>query len=82
MVFFNFRQRTDSIQGIVMVASEKVSKQMVKWSSQIASESIVLVEGVVQLPQEEVKSATVGDAEIVVAKVQIRHICAHRSNSQ
>jgi aspartyl-tRNA synthetase len=52
-----------------MVTEDKVSKQMVKWAGTLALESIILVEGVVQKPQEEVKSASIGDAEILISKV-------------
>ena len=69
MVFFNLRQRTDSIQALVVVSPDKVSKQMVKWAGAIADESIVLVEGVVQLPKEEVKSASVSNVEILISQV-------------
>jgi aspartyl/asparaginyl-tRNA synthetase len=69
MVFFHLRQRTDSIQGLLLVSESKVSKQMVKWAAGLALESIVLVEGVVQKPQEEIKSTTVSDAEVLIYKV-------------
>ncbi|KZS93446.1 aspartate-tRNA ligase [Sistotremastrum niveocremeum HHB9708] len=71
MVFFNLRQRTDSIQALLSVTPEKVSKQMVKWAAGIADETIVSIEGVVQKPLEEIKSASVGDAEILISKIYI-----------
>ena len=70
MVFFNLRQRTDSVQAILEVEDAKVSKFMVKWASGLASESIVLVEGVVQKPLEEIKSATIKDAELKLTRVR------------
>lgn len=69
MVFLNLRQRTESVQALVIVTPEKISKQMVKWVGSLADESIVLVEGTVQIPKEEVKSATVGNVEILVSQV-------------
>ena len=45
MVFLNLRQRMVSIQGLIVVAPEKVSKQMAKWAASLLPESIVLVEG-------------------------------------
>ncbi|KIJ27385.1 hypothetical protein M422DRAFT_271448 [Sphaerobolus stellatus SS14] len=71
MVFFNLRQKTDSIQALVVVSPEKVSKQMVKWAGTIPDESIVLVEGTVQLPLEEVKSASIGNVEILISQLFI-----------
>jgi len=69
MVFLNLRQRTDSVQALLTVTPEKVSKQMVKWAASLANESIVLVEGVVRKSPEIIKSASVGDVEIHVTQV-------------
>jgi aspartyl/asparaginyl-tRNA synthetase len=70
MVFLNLRQRTDSVQAILEVEEGKVSKFMVKWASGLASESIVLVEGIVQKPFEEIKSATIKDTELKLTSVR------------
>lgn len=69
MTFLNLRQRTDSVQAIVSVTPEKVSKQMVKWAGGLQEESIVLVEGTVAKSPEIIKSASVGDVELHVSKV-------------
>jgi len=69
MVFLNLRQRTDSVQAVLVVTPGKVSKQMVKWAAGLGDESIVLVEGVVKTAPEEIKSATVGDVEVDVTQV-------------
>ena len=69
MVFLNLRQRTDSVQALLLVTPEKVSKQMVKWAASLADESIVLIEGVAHKTQEPIKSATVSDVEVHVSKV-------------
>jgi aspartyl-tRNA synthetase len=72
MVFLNLRQRTDSVQALLLAAPEKVSKQMVKWAAGLADESIVLVEGVVVKSPEPIKSASVDDVEVHVSKVKNR----------
>jgi aspartyl-tRNA synthetase len=69
MVFFNLRQRIDSIQALLTVTPEKVSKQMLKWAATIADESIVLIEGEVVKSPEPIKSATVDDVELHIKKV-------------
>jgi aspartyl-tRNA synthetase len=69
MVFLNLRQRIDSVQALLTVTEGKVSKQMVKWATSLADESIVLVEGMVRKTPELIKSATVGDVEVHVTKV-------------
>lgn len=69
MVFFNLRQRIDSIQALLTVSPGKVSKQMAKWAAGLAMESIVLVEGTVKRTPEPIKSATVQDVEIHITQV-------------
>jgi aspartyl-tRNA synthetase len=70
MVFIHLRQRTDSVQSVLSVEEGKVSKFMVKWASQLADESIVLVEGIVQKSPEEIKSATIKDVELKLTRVR------------
>ncbi|ESK87893.1 aspartate-trna ligase [Moniliophthora roreri MCA 2997] len=71
MVFLNLRQRTDSVQALLIVTPEKVSKQMVKWAASLADESIVLVEGVVKKTPEPIKSASVEDVEVHVSQLHL-----------
>lgn len=72
MVFFNFRQRIHTVQGILVASPDKVSKLMVKWAASLPDESIVLVEGIVQKAQEEVKSATIKDVELSITQVRLK----------
>ncbi len=74
MVFLNLRQRTDSVQALVTVTPEKISKQMVKWTAGLADESIVLVEGVVKKTPEIIKSASVGDVEVHLSQVCVGYL--------
>lgn len=69
MVFLELRQGAESVQALATVTPEKVSKQMVKWINSLTAESIVLVEGVVHKSPEPIKSATVNDVEVHIAKV-------------
>ena len=69
MVFLVFRQQNHTIQALVQVEPELVSKKMVRYAESINPESIVLVEGTVQKPLEPVKSCTVQDAEIKIKTV-------------
>ncbi|KAH9982485.1 aspartate-tRNA ligase [Lactifluus volemus] len=71
MVFIHLRQRTDSVQSVLSVEEGKVSKFMVKWASQLADESIVLVEGIVQKSPEEIKSATIKDVELKLTRIHL-----------
>ncbi len=45
-VFFLLRQKIDTVQAVLGVEPERVSKAMVKWGGQLGTESIVLLEGV------------------------------------
>jgi aspartyl/asparaginyl-tRNA synthetase len=71
MVFFNLRQRMDTVQALLVVAPEQVSKQMAKWAAGLGMESIVLVEGTVKQAPEIIKSATVGDVEIHISQASV-----------
>ena len=70
MVFLNLRQRTDSIQALLTVAPEKISKQMAKWAAGLQIESIVLADGIVKKAPEPIKSATVQDVELHLTQVK------------
>ena len=69
MVFLNLRQRTDSVQALLVISQGKVSKQMLKWAAGLQSESIVLAEGVVKKTPEPIHSATVQDVELRLTQV-------------
>ncbi|KAF9137103.1 aspartate--tRNA ligase dps1 [Linnemannia schmuckeri] len=69
MCFFQFRQSSATIQGLVVFDETAISKQMIKFAQNITSESIVLVEGTIAKPLEPVKSCTVQDAEITISQL-------------
>ncbi|KAI5845981.1 hypothetical protein BZA05DRAFT_377896 [Tricharina praecox] len=72
MVFLVLRQSFETIQALLQVAGDgSVSKQMVKWAAGINNESIVMVHGTVKKVDEEIKSASVSDAEIHITKIYI-----------
>ncbi len=69
-VFLKLRQRTDSVQALLSVEEGKVSKLMVKWAAGLSSESIVLVEGIVQKSPKEIRDATIKDVELILTRVR------------
>lgn len=72
MAFLELRQSMDTIQALVQVAGDgTVSKEMVKFSVAINLESVVLVYGTVKKVEEEIKSATISDAEIHITKIYV-----------
>lgn len=64
MVFLNLRQRTDTIQALMVVTKDSISKQMVKWAGSLAVESIVIATGIVKKSPEPIKSASVSEVEL------------------
>jgi aspartyl/asparaginyl-tRNA synthetase len=55
----------------VVAASEKLSKQMVKYCGSVSTESTILVTGLVKRVKEPIKSASIKDFEIHVQKLFI-----------
>lgn len=58
MAFVVVRERGFTVQCVATVASDLVSRQMVKFISGLSRESIVNVEGIVSVPKEAIKGTT------------------------
>ncbi|KAI8871863.1 aspartyl-tRNA synthetase-like protein [Ramicandelaber brevisporus] len=72
MCFFVLRQRTKTVQAVLVMDTEHVSKQFVKFAqTKIPAESIVLLEAVVTKPEEPVKSCDVHDYELKILKLHV-----------
>ncbi|KTW30376.1 aspartate-tRNA(Asn) ligase [Pneumocystis carinii B80] len=69
--FLLLRQQLSTVQALVSANKNSISKQMVKWCSLIASESIVVVEGEIKKSPCIIKSSTQQDIEIHVYKIFI-----------
>jgi aspartyl-tRNA synthetase len=68
LAFLNLRQGLNTVQAVV-AASDKFSKQMVKFCGNVSTESTLLVTGLVKRVQEPIKSATIKDFEIHIFKL-------------
>ncbi|XP_012171568.1 aspartate--tRNA ligase, cytoplasmic [Bombus affinis] len=66
--FIVLRQQSYTIQGLVAV-NEKVSKQMIKFISNITKESIVDIEAVVKCVPSQIESCTQKDVEVHIEKI-------------
>ncbi|OLY82260.1 Aspartate-tRNA ligase, cytoplasmic [Smittium mucronatum] len=64
MCFLVLREGTSTVQALVSVNSDTISKQMVKFADNISAESLVRVTAVIVKPDEIVKSCTVGNVEL------------------
>ncbi|KAH8119816.1 aspartyl-tRNA synthetase [Phellopilus nigrolimitatus] len=71
MVFLHLRQKIDTVQGLLVAEDGKISRPMVKWTAGLPDESIVLVEGIVEKPKEEIKSTTVKDVEVHINQIHL-----------
>lgn len=68
LAFLNLRQGLNTVQAVV-AASEKLSKQMVKFCGSVSTESTLVVTGLVKRVKEPIKSATIKDFEIHILKL-------------
>lgn len=68
LAFLNLRQGLNTVQAVV-AASDKLSKQMVKFAQNVSTESTLAVTGTVARVQEQIKSATIKDFEIHISKL-------------
>jgi aspartyl/asparaginyl-tRNA synthetase len=83
ILFLVFRQNIGTIQG-VLTEGETVSQNMLLWAESVHHESVVWVEGVLQIPQNEqneVKSSSVRDVEVKIEKVRFTPNPASMCNS-
>ncbi|KAJ1680424.1 aspartate--tRNA ligase dps1 [Spiromyces aspiralis] len=69
MCFMVLREGTVTVQALVVANDETVSKVMVKFVKNIATESILAIEGKVVKPSEPVKSCSIHDVELHAEKV-------------
>lgn len=70
LAFLNLRQGLNTVQAVV-AASEKLSKQMVKFCGSVSTESTLVITGLVKRVNEPIKSATIKDFEIHIQKLFI-----------
>ena len=83
ILFLVFRQNIGTVQG-VLTEGETVSQNMLLWAESIHHESVVWVEGVLQIPQNdqhEVKASSVRDVEVKIEKVRLAHSVTSMCNS-
>ncbi|KAI9352049.1 hypothetical protein BDR26DRAFT_850264 [Obelidium mucronatum] len=69
LCFLTLRQRTNTIQAVVSQDATNVSKPMLRFATDIPTESLVLVEGVIIKPKELVKSCTIQEVEIKIKTI-------------
>ncbi|KAI9669541.1 MAG: hypothetical protein M1817_004660 [Caeruleum heppii] len=73
LCFLLLRNNFHTIQAVVAAGpeSDKVSRQMVKWTASLNPESIVRLTGLVHEPKDPVNSASISGMEIHVKKIYV-----------
>ncbi|KAJ3218334.1 aspartate--tRNA ligase dps1 [Dinochytrium kinnereticum] len=71
LCFLTLRQQFLTAQAVIFQDAKNTSKQMLKFASDLASETLVLIEATVVEPKEPVKSCTVQEVELKVAKLHV-----------
>lgn len=69
--FLVLRQRTATVQVVLFANDTTVSKGMVKYTSQISKESIVDIEGLVQIPQNPIESCSQSKVELHCRSIRV-----------
>jgi len=70
LAFLNLRQNLNTVQAVI-AASDKLSKQMVKFCGTVPTESTIVVTGLVKKAPEPIKSASIQDFEIHIKQLFI-----------
>ncbi|KAI7477475.1 aspartyl-tRNA synthetase [Hortaea werneckii] len=70
LAFMELEQEYNTIQAVI-AASETLSRQMVKFTTSIPSQSRVLVHALIKKPKEPVKSTTIQNLEAHIKKIYI-----------
>ena len=75
LAFILFRQQLHVVQGVLAEKEHVISQHMVQWAEGIATGSIVLVKGIVQIPKEPIKACSIKNQEILIREL---HVIARR----
>jgi aspartyl/asparaginyl-tRNA synthetase len=73
IVFLILRQDSSTFQGVLTEEEGVVSHNMVRWAESLHHESIVYVQGKIQIPQDgqsQVKATTIHEVEVKIEKVR------------
>ncbi|KAK3178838.1 hypothetical protein OEA41_000975 [Lepraria neglecta] len=69
--FLVFRQQLTTLQGVIHEREGSMTTHMVKWIERIPMESIVVVRGKIQKPEQPVKGSTIHDVKIFIEKLHV-----------
>lgn len=78
LVFLVFREQLTTIQGVLRERSGEVSESMVRWAEHLRTGSIVVVKAKIQQAEQDVKTTTFHDIELLVNEI---HLVSERVHS-
>lgn len=78
LVFIVFREQITTVQGVLPYREGEISESMIRWAEHIRPGSIVIVRGKMQQPEQEVKTASIHELEILVEEL---HVVTKRGRS-
>lgn len=71
LAFVVFRDRTETLQGVVAYREGVVSEHFVRWVEHLTTEGLVHVEGTLQRPPEEIKGCSIQDVEVLIDSMHL-----------
>jgi ergosteryl-3beta-O-L-aspartate synthase len=71
LAFVIFRDRTETLQGVVAYREGVVSENFVRWVEHLTTEGLVHVEGTLQRPPEEIKGCSIQNVELMVDSMHL-----------
>lgn len=71
LAFVLFRQREDTIQGVLSIREGAISEQFVRWAEHLHPESIVHVRGEVRKAPEPIKSCSIHGLELSIESMHV-----------
>jgi len=71
LAFVIFRDRTETLQGVVACRDGVVSERFVRWVERLITEGLVHVEGTLQRAPEEIKGCSVRNVEVLVDSIHL-----------
>ncbi|KAK3361480.1 hypothetical protein B0T24DRAFT_109453 [Lasiosphaeria ovina] len=71
LAFIIFRDKVETIQGVLAYREGAISENFVRWAEHLNAEGIVHVEGKLQAPPEPIKGCSISNLEVLVETMHL-----------
>lgn len=71
LAFIIFRDRIATLQGVLAYREGAISENFVRWAQRLTTEGLVHVQGILQVPPEEVKGCTIQNIEVLIESMHL-----------